>query len=102
MSSPAPAAAGQLDNSTPTQSVNADTGLPTHHIPSFDSTSPSNNKSQTTSSRAIAFPPRPDDQTLHAYIVTNFTLITIAIAVVTLVATVAGILVAIVLAVIYK
>lgn len=52
--------------------------------------------------RAIAFPPRPDDQTLHAYIVTNFTLITIAIAVITLVATVAGILVAIVLAVIYK
>lgn len=50
----------------------------------------------------MIFPPRPHDQTLHAYIVANFTLITIIIAVVTLVATVAGIIVAIVLAVIYK
>ncbi|KAH6860486.1 hypothetical protein B0T12DRAFT_471972 [Alternaria alternata] len=102
MSSPATTAAGQLNNSTSTQSINTNTELPTHHIPSFDSTSPSNNDNPATPLRAIAFPPRPDDQTLHAYIVANFTLITIIIAVVTLVATVAGIIVAIVLAVIYK
>jgi hypothetical protein len=102
MSSPATTAAGQLNNSTSTQSINADTELPTHHVSSFNSTSLSNNDGQTTPSRAIAFPPRPDDQTLHAYIVANFTLITIVIAIITLVATVAGIIVAIVLAVIYK
>ncbi|CAN9255028.1 unnamed protein product [Alternaria alternata] len=84
------------------QPVNTDTKLPTHYLPSSDSTSPSNNDNETTRSRAIVFPPRPDDQTLHAYIVANFTLITIVVAIVTLFATVAGIIVAIVLAVIYK
>ena len=103
MCPPTTTAAGQLNDSTSTQPVNIDTKLPTHYIPSFDSTSASNsNNNQTTHLRAIAFLSRPDDQTLHAYIVANFTLITIIIAVVTLVATVAGIIVAIVLAVIYK
>jgi hypothetical protein len=103
MCPPTTTAAGQLNDPTSTQSVNKDTKLPTHHIPSLDSPPPNNNNNnRTTPLRAIAFPPRLDDQTLHAYIVTNFTLITIAIAVITLVATVAGILVAIVLAVIYK
>ena len=102
MSSSTTTTAGQLDDYTTTQPVDTDTGLPTHHVPSSNSTSPSNNDNQTTPLRAMIFPPRPHDQTLHAYIVANFTLITIIIAVVTLVATVAGIIVAIVLAVIYK
>lgn len=75
-------------------------------MPPFDTPSAKNNNNnnnkQTTFSKAIAFPPKPNDQTLHAYIVANFTLITIVIAIITLFATVAGIIVAIVLAVIYK
>jgi hypothetical protein len=88
--------------------VNTDSTLPTHHLPSHHTYpangSNSNNHYHTPATvvRVGTFPPRSNNQTLYAYIVTNFTVITIVIAVITLVATVAGIIVAIVLAVIYK
>ncbi|KAG9192941.1 hypothetical protein G6011_11675 [Alternaria panax] len=91
-----------LNNSTPTQPVNFDTTLPTHHVPSHNSHSPIDNAAQTTPSRAAAFPPKSDNQTLYTYIVANFNVITIFIATVTLLTTGAGIIVAIGLAIMYK
>jgi hypothetical protein len=89
--------------------VNTNSTLPTHHLPSHHTYpangSNSNNNHHHTPATVVrvgTFPPRSNNQTLYAYIVTNFTVITIVIVVITLVATVAGIIVAIVLAVIYK
>ncbi|KAF7681150.1 hypothetical protein GT037_000126 [Alternaria burnsii] len=88
--------------------VNTDSTLPAHYLASHH-TYPANGSNcnnhyhtSTAIARVGTFPPRSNNQTLDAYIVTNFTVITIVIAAITLVATVAGIIVAIVLAVIYK
>ena len=92
-------------HSDPSQPVNADSTLPTHHVPSHDahSTDNSNNRNNPNRvARAMTFPPMQNDQTWYDYLVTNFKVITIVIALITLACTVIGIIAGIVIAIVRK
>ncbi|OAG16262.1 hypothetical protein CC77DRAFT_393739 [Alternaria alternata] len=105
MSSSTTTAAGQVNNSTSTQPVNTDTRLPTHHVPSHNAHSTNNSNNRNNSNiiaRAMTFPPMQNDQTWYDYLVTNFKVITIVIALITLACTVIGIIAGIVIAIVRK
>lgn len=92
-------------DSGPPEPVDTDPTLPTHHVPSHDahSTDNSNNRNNPNRvARAMTFPPRQNNQTWHDYVVTNFKVITIVIALITLACTVIGIIAGIVIAIVRK
>lgn len=95
-------------HSDPSQPVNTDSTLPTHHVPSHDThvTNNSNNNNNRNNSnriaRAATFPPRQNDQTLYDYVVTNFNVLTIIIAVISLAFTIIGVVAAIVIPIVLK
>ncbi|KAH6860487.1 hypothetical protein B0T12DRAFT_393629 [Alternaria alternata] len=92
-------------HSDPSQPVNADSTLPTHHVPSHDahSTDNSNNRNNLNRiARAATFPPRQHDQTWYDYVVTNFKVLTIIFAIITLAFTIIGVIAAIVIPIVLK
>ena len=79
--------------------------IPTHHEPLYDprSTNNSNNcDNPNRVARAMTFPPRQNHQTLYDYVVTNFKVITIIIAIITLACTVIGIVAGIVIPIVLR
>lgn len=96
----------QLVNSYsgPSETVNIACIL-THHEPLYDPRSTTNNDNcdnPNRVARAMTFPPKQNHQTLYGYIVTNFKVITIIIAIITLACTVIGIIAGIVIAIVLR
>ena len=85
--------------------VNFDSTLPTHHVPSHDShvTNNSNDRNNPNRiTRAVTSPPRQNDQTWYDYVVTNFKVLTIIFAIITLAFTIIGVIAAIVIPIVLK
>jgi hypothetical protein len=89
--------------------VNTDSTLPRHKVqrpasPHISSNAhpANNNDNPTIVPRAMTFPPRHADQTLCAYVGTNFKVITIIVAVAALVVAVLGVIAAIVVPIVRK
>jgi hypothetical protein len=94
----------QLANSysVPSETVNI-ACIPTHHEPLYYPRSTNNSDNcdnPNRVARAMTFPPRQHHQTLYDYVVTNFKVITIIIAIITLACTVIGIIAGIVIAIV--
>jgi hypothetical protein len=89
----------------PSQPINTDSTLPTHHVPANNTHPATNNNNRNNTNRlvrAMTLQPRQNDQTLYDYIVTNYKVITFIIAMITLAVTIIGVIAAIVIPIVLK